>query len=183
MMACGLVLMGAGGYQLSGVNLAIGEWGLAVPLAVLGAGMALAFVPMETLAFSRIPRHLLADAAGLSNVLQETGGAVGLALFTSLFLRESVSARAGVAAHLGITNPMAVQQLSSLQAHLPGGPSMASRAMALRFLGGSVARQAMELAYQHFFLLVGLLILSLLPLLLLLKVDRGASTHGELEAE
>ena len=160
MMACGLVLMGAGGYQLSGVNLAIGEWGLAVPLAVLGAGMALAFVPMETLAFSRIPRHLLADAAGLSNVLQETGGAVGLALFTSLFLRESVSARAGVAAHLGITNPMAVQQLSSLQAHLPGGPSMASRAMALRFLGGSVARQAMELAYQHFFLLVGLLILS-----------------------
>ena len=39
------------------------------------------------------PRHLLADAAGLSNVLKETGGAIGLALFTSVLLRARSSAR------------------------------------------------------------------------------------------
>jgi MFS transporter, DHA2 family, multidrug resistance protein len=175
--------MAAGAWELSEMTLAIGQWGLTLPLALLGAGMALAFVPMETLAFSRIPRHMLADAAGLSNVVQETGGAIGLALFTSVFLRGSVSARAGVAAHLGITNPLAAARLSAFQAQVPGGPSAASRFMALRYLGGSVARQAMVLAYQHFFLLIGVLLLTLLPLLLLLKVDRSANARREPEVE
>jgi len=183
MMALGIGLMAAGAYGLSQLTLAIGLWGLAFPLAVMGAGMALAFVPMETLAFSNIPRHLLADAAGLSNVLKETGGAIGLALFTSVFLRESVSARAGVAAHLGMTNPMAVARLSTLQAYLPTGASLAARSAALGALAGSVARQALVLAYQHFFLLIGAMILLLLPLLTLLKVDRAANAHGAADME
>ena len=45
------------------------------------------------------------------------------------------------------------------------------------------AREATVLAYQHLFLLVGVMILILLPLLFLLKVDRSAKVHGELEAE
>ena len=38
-------------------------------------------------------------------------------------------------------------------------------------------------AYQSLFLLLGAMILILLPLLFLLKVDRRAKAHGELEAE
>ena len=115
-MAGGILLLAGGAYELSQVTLAMGQWDLALPLAMQGAGMALIFVPMETTAFSRIPRHLLADAAGLSNVLKETGGAIGLALFTSVLLRREMVARAGLAAHVGITNPLAAQRLTMLQA-------------------------------------------------------------------
>ena len=182
-MAVGLALLAGGAYELSQVTLAMGQWDLALPLAMQGAGMALIFVPMETTAFSRIPRHLLADAAGLSNVLKETGGAVGLALFTSVLLRREVGARAGLAAHLGITNPLAAQRLSVLRAPTPGLSPTASPSTALGYLNAIVSREAAVRAYEQLFLLLGVMILVLLPLLFLLKVDRSAMAHGELEAE
>ena len=183
MMAGGVLLLAGGAWQLSRLNLSMGQWELAIPLAMQGAGMALIFVPMETTAFSRIPRHLLADAAGLSNVLKETGGAIGLALFTSLFLRRAIVERAGLAGHLGATNPLAVQRLALMQSYAPGATPTGARAAALSALNGLVSRDGGVLAYQHFFLLVGAMILVLLPLLFLLKVDRSATAHRELEVE
>jgi DHA2 family multidrug resistance protein len=182
-MAAGILLLASGAYELSQVTLAMGQWDLALPLAMQGAGMALIFVPMETTAFSRIPRHLLADAAGLSNVIKETGGAVGLALFTSILLRREMVARAGLAAHLGMTNPLAARRLSLLQASTPGTFATASRSRALGYLSGIVSREAAVHAYEQLFLLLGVMILVLLPLLFLLKVDRSAMAHGESEAE
>jgi DHA2 family multidrug resistance protein len=182
-MATGLLLLAGGAYELSQVTLGMGQWDLALPLAMQGAGMALIFVPMETTAFSRIPRHLLADAAGLSNVLKETGGAVGLALFTSVLLRREVVARAALAAHVGITNPLTTQRLSVLQTLTPGLSATASRSTALGYLGATVSREATVRAYEQLFLLLGVMIITLLPLLFLLKVDRSAMAHGEPEAE
>jgi DHA2 family multidrug resistance protein len=182
-MACGIVLLSGGAYALSQITLAMGQWDLALPLAMQGAGMALIFVPMETTAFSRIPRHLLADAAGLSNVLKETGGAIGLALFTSVLLRREMVARAGLAAHLGITNPLVARRLAALQAYAPTASGSASRAGALGYLSAIVSREAAVRAYAQLFLLLGVTILVLLPLLLLLRVDRGAVAHGESGAE
>jgi DHA2 family multidrug resistance protein len=138
---------------------------------------------METTAFSRIPRHLLADAAGLSNVLKETGGAIGLALFTSILLRRETVARAGLTAHLGLTSPLAAQRLAVLQAYTPGSSPQTSRPRALSYLSQIVSREAAVRAYEHLFLLLGVTILILLPLVFLLKVDRGAMAHGEPEVE
>jgi DHA2 family multidrug resistance protein len=182
-MATGVLLLAFGAYELSQLNLAVGQWGLALPLALLGAGMALIFVPMETTAFSRIPRHLAADAAGLSNVLKETGGAIGLALFTSVLLRHEVVARAGLAAHLGVTNPLVAQRVSLFQASMPGLAPSVSQAHALGSLQALVARAAAVRAYEQLFLLLGVMMLMLLPLVFLLKVDRNALAHTEPEAE
>jgi DHA2 family multidrug resistance protein len=175
MMTAGLLLLAGGAYELSQVTLGMGQWDLAVPLAMQGGGMALIFVPMETTAFSRIPKHLLADASGLSNVLKETGGAVGLALFTSILLRREVVARAGL--------PLAAQRISILQAFTPGLSPAAARTNALGYLNEIVAREAAVRGYEQLFLLLGVMILCLLPLLFLLKVDRSAIAPGESEAE
>lgn len=178
-MAAGISIFAIGAYELSThVTMALGQWDLALPLMTEGAGLAMIYVPLETTALSRIPRHLLADATGLSNVLKETGGAIGLALFTSVFLRHTVVSRAGVAAHVGMTNPIATERLARLQALAPGS----SRATALGYLNGIVSRDAEVLSYQHFFLLGGGMILALLPLALLLKIDRDSSAHGEPDA-
>ena len=157
-MAAGVLLLASGAYELSQVTLAMGQWELVLPLGMQGAGMALIFVPMETTAFSRIPRHLLADAAGLSNVLKETGGAVGLALFTSILLRREVAARAGLAAHVGITNPLAAERLSMFKAFTPGFSPAASRSMALGYLNAIVSREAAVRAYEQLFLLLGVMV-------------------------
>jgi hypothetical protein len=46
-----------------------------------------------------------------------------------------------------------------------------------------VSREASVRAYEQLFLLLGVMILTLLPLLFLLKVDRNATAHGEPESE
>ena len=183
MMAGGILLLASGAYGLSQVTLAMGQWDLARPLAMQGAGMALIFVPMETTAFSRVPRHLLADASGLSNVVKETGGAIGLALFTSVLLRREVAARVGLAAHVGITNPLAAQRLSLLHVFTPGFSPTAARRAALGNLNAIVSREAAVRAYEQLFLLLGVMVLVLLPLVFVLKVDRSAMAHAEPEAE
>jgi len=177
------LLLASGAYQLSHVTLAVGQWGLSLPLLMQGAGMALIFVPMETTAFSRVPRHLTADATGLSNVLKETGGAIGLALFTSVLLRHEVVARAGLASHVSMTNPLVAQRLSLLQALTPGLSPAAARSQALGSLRAIVAREAAVRAYEQLFLLLGVMILILLPLVFLLKADRSAIARAEPEAE
>ena len=183
MMAGGVMLLASGAYQLSHVTLAVGQWALSLPLLMQGAGMALIFVPMETTAFSRVPRHLTADATGLSNVLKETGGAIGLALFTSVLLRHEVVARAGLASHVSMTNPLVAQRLSLLQALTPGLSPAAARSQALGSLRAIVAREAAVRAYEQLFLLLGVMLLILLPLVFFLKVDRSAIARAEPEAE
>ena len=46
-----------------------------------------------------------------------------------------------------------------------------------------VSREATVRAYEQLFLLLGVMILTLLPLLFLLNVDRRAMAHGEPESE
>jgi hypothetical protein len=92
-------------------------------------------------------------------------------------------ARAGLAAHLGMTNPLAVQRLSMWQAYTAGSFPTGSRSRALGYLNAIVSRGAAVHAYEQLFLLLGAMILILLPLLFLLKVDRSAMAHGGPEAE
>jgi hypothetical protein len=62
-------------------------------------------------------------------------------------------------------------------------PEGASRSSALGYLNAIVSREAAVRGYEQLFLLLGVIILTLLPLLFLLKVDRGAAAHGEPEPE
>lgn len=120
---------------------------------------------------------------GPEQVLKETGGAIGLALFTSVLLRHEVVARAGLAAHLGVTNPLVAQRVSLFQALTPGLSPSVSQAHALGSLQALVARAAAVCAYEQLFLLLGAMMLTLLPLVFLLKVDRNALAHAEPEAD
>jgi len=52
-------------------------------------------------------------------------------------------------------------------------PATASQA-APAALAGTIARQAMVLSFEKVFLLAGICVLAILPLLLFLKVDRSA---------
>jgi hypothetical protein len=82
-----------------------------------------------------------------------------------------------------MTNPLAAQRLSTLQASTAGSFPAASASRALGYLNAIVSREAAVRAYEQLFLLLGVMILILLPLLFLLKVDRSAMAHGEVEAE
>ena len=64
-------------------------------LLIMGAGAALSFLPLVSLAMSGVPPGDLGAASGMTNVSQQVGGAIGLALLATL----SASRARALAAH------------------------------------------------------------------------------------
>jgi DHA2 family multidrug resistance protein len=54
-------------------------------LYLRGLAMGLMFGPLTAISLLSIPRHKMAQASGISNVIRQVGGSFGVALLTSIF--------------------------------------------------------------------------------------------------
>jgi DHA2 family multidrug resistance protein len=148
-------------------------------MLVQGVGFSCLSVPLATLALSRIPRHKLTDATGLDSLCRAMGGSLSLAVFATALTRATSSAQAALLTRLDPSRPAVMSQLSAIQGSLMAGglDENGAQQAALQALGDQVAQQSAVLAFEKMFLLAGILIVAVLPLLFLLKVDR--SPKGE----
>jgi DHA2 family multidrug resistance protein len=181
LVGIGVVAFSIGAYQMSHFTLETGTSQIVSSLVWQGIGFSLLFVPLTTVALSRIERSKLTDATGLNSLLRQIGGSVGLAIFATLLGRNATRARASIGAHLSGTSPDAWMRLQQIQQALVGrGLDPASaKAAAPAALAGQVARQAMVLSFEKMFLLAGICFMAILPLLFFLKVDRTAEAGAQ----
>jgi len=176
MIGIGVVAFTVGSVMMSHFTLSTGTVEIVHALLWQGVGFACLFVPLTTVALSRIPRTKLTDATGLNSLLRQIGGSVGLAIFATLLSRYGTIAKASLQAHVTPYSPGAMQRLGQITQGLASrglDPATASQA-APAALAGTIARQAMVLSFEKVFLLAGICFLAILPLLLFLKVDRSA---------
>jgi EmrB/QacA subfamily drug resistance transporter len=76
-----------------------------VPTVLLGAGFGIGFIPLSLAALSRVPAARNGVAAALLNVSRQLGGALGLAVISTLVTaRTAVSFGAGHAAPMALTD-------------------------------------------------------------------------------
>jgi MFS family permease len=77
--------------------------GIAVPLALLGIGIGIAFTPLTAAGIAGVAPHDAGAASGLLNVAQQLGGSLGLGILITVFASASRTAAAhplaGVSAH------------------------------------------------------------------------------------
>jgi len=182
----GVLLFVVGSYQLSHITLETSASAMMWPLIVTGVAFACLFVPLTTAALSHVPRHQMADAAGLNSFVRQVGGSIGLTVFATLFTNFALEARANLATHATVLRPEVTARLAELRAELiaHGVDPTAAPALAGRALGGAMMRQAMVLSFERVFLLQGALFLLVLPVLYFLRVRRAAApVHVELPAE
>jgi DHA2 family multidrug resistance protein len=176
MIAIGVVAFTIGSVMMSHFTLSTGTAQIVHALLWQGIGFACLFVPLTTVALSRIQRTRLTDATGLNSLLRQIGGSVGLAIFATLLSRYGTVAKAALAAHVTPYSPEAMRRMGQIAQGLSArglDPATASQA-APAALAGTIARQAMVLSFEKVFLLAGICFLAILPLLLFLKVDRAA---------
>lgn len=176
LVGAGVIAFTIGAFQMSHFTLDTGPWQIFGSLVWQGFGFSLLFVPLTTVALSRVPRAKMTDATGLNSLLRQIGGSVGLAIFATLLGRSATQARASIGAHLGITDPMAMMRLQQLEHGLAarGMDAASAHAAAPAALAQQVAAQAMVLSFEKMFLLAGICFMAILPLLAFLKVDREA---------
>ncbi|MCY1015728.1 DHA2 family efflux MFS transporter permease subunit [Pyxidicoccus sp. MSG2] len=177
----GVVLTGLGAFQMSHFSLQTGTNNIIFAIALQGVGFSLLFVPLSTVALSKVPRERMADATGLNSLLRQVGGSIGLAIFATLLSRFTVHATAAVSAHLTPDRLEVATRMAAMQKGLAGTgmDALSAQALGLRMMAGTVARQAAVLAFDKLFVLAALLFVVVLPLVFLLKAPKGGPASGE----
>jgi EmrB/QacA subfamily drug resistance transporter len=104
-MAAGLGLIGGGILWTTAVPVHGRFWAdLAGPFFVTGAGAAFAFIPVSIAALAGIGERDAGLASGLLNTSQQVGGAIGVAIASTVAATHSATlGRSGLAAHAALT--------------------------------------------------------------------------------
>ena len=154
------------------------------PLIIRGVGLGLVFVPLTNLAISGLPMHKIPAGTGLYNLTRQLGGSVGIALGATLVQVFSSRARGALTADVSRYSEVAYQRYTGLSQWLVsrGTPPAVADQKALRMLDLAVSRQATMLAFEHIFLLFGLVFLLALPLLFLMRRRVGGGGGAGAEA-
>ncbi|MDQ6629350.1 MAG: DHA2 family efflux MFS transporter permease subunit [Pseudomonadota bacterium] len=145
-----------------------------IPTFLQGAAMAFFFIPLQAIVFSGLTPDRMAAAAGLSNFVRITAGAIGTSIFTTAWENRAVLHHAEIAETVNRGNSAATATLSQLGA----GGYDATQALAT--VNRMVDQQAYTMAVTDIFLLSAILFVSLLALVWMAKptLGGGAAAGG-----
>ena len=171
LMAFGLSVLSFSLFHMTNFDLSVDFRTLVMARVLQSVGMAFLFVPINTAAYSYLPREKNNAASGLMNLARNIGGSVGISVVTTMLARRAQVHQQRLSDHLSAANPNFQQALrgatAALQAHGASATDASHRAYAL--LQFQVDRQANMLAYVDNFWLLGVAILGMIPVLLIMK--------------
>ena len=134
-----------------------------VPTVLQGAGMALFFIPLTTVSLSGLDPRRLPAAAGLSNFVRITAGAMGTSITTTLWESRAAMHHAHLAERLQQGDPALIDTLAGL------GRAGLSDAAALAQVNRLIDQQAFTRAADDIFLASALIFLLLISLVWLTR--------------
>ena len=127
-----------------------------------GFGLGCTFVPLNTLALSTLPRHILTQGTAMRSLMRNLGGSIGISILVALLIQNTQIVHSRLVEHLRPDNPLAQAPLSgaAIQPHHPSG---------IAALNAEVTRQAAMVAYINDFALMMMMVIAAMPLLLLVR--------------
>lgn len=145
------------------------------PFILRGIGAALMMMPILGLAVSGLHGKDLAQATGLSNMLRQLGGAVGVAVINIYLDRQSSAIRGNMLSNISSYNDATNERLSSFtQMFWQAGYSTDQAAQAAnQMLNNLLTKQQMLVSYNHGFLMLGLSILFCIPVIFMIRYKKG----------
>jgi DHA2 family multidrug resistance protein len=105
LVAIGFVITTIGLWRMTLIDLNI-SFGMAVSWrAFIALGLPFLFIPINTLCYSGIPQEKYNEVSGLTALMRNLGGSVGISLVTTLLARFSQKHQAMLTAHTAAGNP------------------------------------------------------------------------------
>ena len=152
-----------------------GEWDLFWPQLIRGIGFGFIFVPVSGLILAGLKGRDIAQASGLTNMLQLLGGAVGIAVVNTFVARRLSVHRLDLLPNISLTNPAAADRFFGLQILFQGkGYALGdAQKLAQSALEGAVSTQAAIISYSEGFMLIGLICMVAIPLVLFARFRKG----------
>jgi MFS transporter, DHA2 family, multidrug resistance protein len=176
-MVTGLVLLSVSMWWFGGFNLDINPHTIVVPIVISGFAIAAIFIPMSTFSVASLPREKMGDATGITNLLRNLGGSIGIALITTMVTRGAQAHQALLVGHLTPFDPQYRHELSLIRNALTpasGGPAATNQS--LEVIYRTLQQQAALLSYIDMFRLLVIVCALCIPVVLLF---RGAAKKRE----
>ncbi|MCJ2177679.1 MDR family MFS transporter [Novosphingobium album (ex Hu et al. 2023)] len=159
----GLAIMAYSMLMYSHMDLYVDERTLLITGFVQGMGSGLIFVPLSVVVFSTLAPGLRNEGASMYALTRNIGNAIGISLLNVHLVRDIASSRNTLVQGLRPDNPIVQYARPDLDFGSTG---------TLAGLNGEVVRQASMVGNVSIYHLVFLLTLFLIPLVLLMRVDK-----------
>ena len=153
------------------------------PQLIRGIGFGFIFVPVAGLSLSGLKGKDIAQASGLTNMLQLMGGAIGIAIVNTFVARRISVHRLDLLPNVSLSNQNTFLRYQGLtmQFQAAGRSLGEAQKMAMGAIEGAVSTQAAVISYAEGFMLIGVILAVVLPLVLIAKIKKGeavvASAH------
>src|ERR1700738_2918020 len=184
LIATGLLIVAAGNFWMSRMNLDIAPGQVVWARIVMIAGLGLVFAPVNVAAYLYMPRALRGGAVGLLALLRNEGGSVGTSLGQTITERREIFHAMRLNENLDPLNPAVNSYIAQAQPGFlqqPGDPAAAQQ-MAWQSLENLREQQASALSYFDCFLVFAAVAVVLAFLVLLMKrsvAEKGAHLAAE----
>ncbi len=163
----GLLLTVVSLWQMTGFSLQMGIAPVIVSGVLQGFGLGCTFVPLNTMALSNLPRHIMTQGTALRSLMRNLGGSFGISIFEALLTENTQIVHSRLVEQLRPDNPLA-------QAPYLAAPFSLTNPSGVAALNAEVTRQSAMVAYIDVYALMMCIVLATIPLLLLVRRPRAA---------
>jgi DHA2 family multidrug resistance protein len=137
---------------------------------IMGAGVALFFMPVTVILLSDLKPNEIASGSGLATFLRTLGGSFSASLTTFLWDHRAIVHHAQLAEQITAYNPTAQAALSQLgQGSTPVGASV---------INAMITQQSYQISFNELFRMLGWLFMLLLPVIWLVKPPFSAKSDA-----
>jgi len=157
----GFALTAVAMWQMSQFSLQMGMTPVIISGLLQGFGLGCTQVPLNTIALSTLPRHIMIQGTAIRSLMRNLGGSVGISILVAILAQNTQAVHARLVEDLRPDNPIV---------HTPylAPPFSLTMPSGIAALDAEVTRQAAMVAYVDDFKLI-MFALGALPLLLLMR--------------
>ena len=179
----GFAVLALSMYMFGDLTLQIAPGNIIWPIIISGFGVSSIFVPMATFSMATVSRENTGEGTGLTNLLRNLGGSVGISTITTMVSRGAQTHQALMVGQMSQFNPVFNEQMAKLQTALtPQVGSAAAHDQANGLIYQTLQQQASLWSYVDQFRTLVIVCLLCVPLVLLFKKPKRAAVPGDLVA-
>lgn len=182
MILFGFLLFALSLYLISFLNSQWGREELFWPQALRGFAMMFCIVPATNMALGEMPPQWLKSASGLSNLMRNLGGAIGIAASNTVINHRFHLHYSRIVETVTLANPNVEPVLGGLARQMQALTADAAeqQQMSMNVLNQLVSREALSMTYaDSFLILAGMFLLALTVLPFSRRMQPTAASRGE----
>lgn len=145
------------------------------PFILRGVGMAFMMSPILSLSVIGLQGKDMAQAIGLSNMIRQLGGSIGIAVINVFLISKNAEVRGSLLGYINQYSDATKERIAGLTQNFisKGYSTVEAEALANKMMENMVFRQQAIVSYTQGFLLVACAILLCIPIVLLIRYKKA----------